>query len=631
MNELNVLHDSQKSYFRNPFGAAECGEKIKLRVKIDTMKNIEQVFLSIVDHNGGKREISMYQIETDNESHVFETEINCPEIPGLLWYQFKLIIQGEVIYYCNNDEKLGGQGMLKWHEGHSFQITVYKAGVEVPSWFRRAVMYQIFPDRFYEGETGTKNQHVKKNSFFYGSWEDKPMYIREAETNRIQRWEFFGGDLQGIIEKLNYLEELGITSIYLNPVFESPSNHRYDIGNYKKIDPLLGDSNIFERFCKEAEKRGIHIILDGVFSHTGSDSLYFNKEGNYQSLGAYQSKDSPYASWYQFDHFPDQYKSWWGIDTMPDVEEMDPSYLDYIIRDEDSVIKHWMKLGVKGWRLDVADELPSAFIKVLKKVLKETDPQAVLIGEVWEDATNKISHGEKREFLFGEELDSVMNYPLREALLDFFLTRGDGVTLQARLMKLYENYPKPYFYSLMNIIGSHDVPRALTALAYGDHSSITDEKEVAVKRLKLLSLFQMTFPGIPCIYYGDEAGAEGGNDPDNRRTYPWGSENEEILAWYKKITRIRRDHEVFVEGDWYSPYGDRDVYTFVRQKDGERAFVLFNRSNAEAYDLHLNNLEQLGNGVFKNLLISDDILEVIEGKARVRLEPLEGKVFYIKR
>ena len=323
------------------------------------------------------------------------------------------------------------------------------------------------------------------------------MYIKDMDGN-IVRWDFYGGNLLGVKKKLEYIKSLGVSVIYFNPIFDSPSCHKYDTGDYEKINPMFGDEEIFKDLCNEAEKIGIKIILDGVFSHTGSDSKYFNKFGNYNSLGAYQSLQSPYYRWYRFNDYPDLYEAWWGFSNMPNIDELNPSYLDYIIRDDNSIVEKWIRLGASGWRLDVADELPDEFIKILKKKLKEVDKDSVLIDEVWEDASNKVSYSRKREYLFGNELDSVTNYPLRQIILDLVRNYIGNKSFIRRYLSLKENYPKEYFYSTMNMLGNHDTERVLTML------------NNSVELLKEAVAIQMTLPGVPLIYYGDEAGLTGG-------------------------------------------------------------------------------------------------------------------------
>ncbi|MCC5911156.1 MAG: glycoside hydrolase family 13 protein [Clostridiaceae bacterium] len=639
MKKIKVYHNSYENFYRSPFGAVTCNREITLRIEVLGTEEIKNVYIKLMNSKEREEIFSMCIKEEIEEKSIYEVKITTPLFPCLLHYYFIIETPCKTYYYGNNEEGLGGEGLLKEEDPSSYQITIYKEGVSVPEWFKDAVIYQIFPDRFYNERNEEELLGVKENSFIYSSWRDTPMYIKDNITQEIIRWDFFGGNLSGIIKKLSYLKELGISAIYLNPIFLSPSNHRYDIADYKVIDPLLGDNETFCFLCEEANKKGIAIILDGVFSHTGSDSIYFNKEGNFPTLGAYQSQQSHYYPWYRFDEFPNKYDCWWGIGTMPNVNEMEISYLDFIIEGENSVLKHWIKMGTKGWRLDVADELPDAFIKRFKKTMKEVYPDSILIGEVWEDASNKYSHGEKREYLFGEELDSVMNYPFRGALLDFFIGKIPGEGLNKRLMSLYENYPREYFYSMMNLIGSHDVPRILTLLGelHVEHHLTQrgreklrlhkEQRNLAIKRLKLLALFQMTFPGVPTIYYGDEVGMEGLEDPLNRGTYPWGREDQDLLQWYKKMISLRNKYDLFKGGEWFPLYTQGDIYSFVRKNQNKEAIIVFNRNSKEEYTVVLEVGNKIKSNKIKNILHNHEEIHIQENTVEVSLKPLEGKIF----
>ncbi|AOY74890.1 glycoside hydrolase family 13 protein [Clostridium formicaceticum] len=639
MKHLEAFHDSHENFYRSPFGAVVCNQEIVIRIKIDSLEELKKVYIKSLNSRG---EEELYPMSCHQEIEgikIYQAKIVAPSFPCLLHYFFVIETVAKNYYYGNNEESLGGKGLLKEEEPFTYQITVYKEEAFVPSWFKEGIIYQIFPDRFYREGYQQELLEIKKNSFIYGSWGDTPMYIREKDSNEILRWDFFGGNLLGIIKKLPYLKELGISVIYLNPIFISPSNHRYDISDYKTIDPLLGNNRLFKELCTAAEAMGIAIVLDGVFSHTGSDSIYFNKEGNYPTLGAYQSEESPYYSWYRFYEFPHSYDCWWGISNMPNVNEMEKSYIDFIIDKEDSVLKYWMNLGAKGWRLDVADELPDAFIKKFKKVMREVDQDAVLIGEVWEDASNKVSYGEKREYLLGEELDSVMNYPFREALVNFFTEKISVEYFNRRLMSLYENYPKAYFYSMMNLIGSHDVPRILTLLGEQvvDHQLTQGEREkqklnakergLAVRRLKLLVLFQMTFPGVPSIYYGDEVGMEGLEDPLNRGTYPWGRGDEDLLQWYKKIISLRNGNDVFKSGEWLPLYSCENIYGFIRKNHDQESVILFNRSRKEESAVSIDIGSKIESNHMKDVLYHDEKIYIKNRNMKITLKPLEGKIF----
>lgn len=614
-----LYHNSHEAFYRSPFGAARCGRSVTLRLSAAPELNAARAELcwwSGLD--GEKRYLPLRLSRQTAEEHVYECEIQLPDVPCLQWYYFVIHTTSGIMYYGNNWRQLGGAGQAMSSPPPAYQITVYRDGQAPPEWFMDGIVYQIFVDRFYNGMPDGRILNPKKGSLVHPHWDDDPIYVRERETGRVLAYDFFGGNLAGVMAKLDYLEELGVSAVYLNPVFESPSNHKYDTADYKSIDAMFGDLETFRSLCAEAEKRGIFIILDGVFSHTGSDSIYFNKEGRYPAVGAFQSPSSPYYPWYRFQNYPHQYEAWWGIDTMPNVDEREPSYLDFAVRSQDSVVRYWLNQGAKGWRLDVADELPDEFIRELRQAVKENDPDAVIIGEVWEDASHKVSYGSLRQYLGGDELDSVTNYPLRAVVVDFILGKIDAAAVSEKLLSLYENYPRHSFYAALNMLGNHDVARILSVLQ-GDLPDDPAARQVAKLRLKLAVCWQMTFPGVPCIYYGDEAGLTGGTDPENRRTFPWGQEDSELLAWHKKITAIRRRYAVLRDGDWHSLALHPEVYGYIREDEENTALVLLNRSSKE---LWVTVDDPRCRGLFYNLL--DDAGEVVLGSGiSIRLAPLE--------
>jgi len=646
MNGL-IFHDSHDLEYRSPFGAVPHSQKVLLRLAVNSSEAIEAVILRIWENNNPAQNIAM-QLEGSKEEGLPHSQapVNsyCAEITvsevGLYWYYFVIVSRNKTYYYGNNQERLGGQGLLQEQVPSPYQITVYRDDFVVPAWFKESVLYQIFVDRFFNGNEDGKVDNAKQGSLLHGCWDDTPCYFKEADGS-IQRWNFFGGNLQGIIKKLPYLKELGVGVIYLNPIFEASSNHKYDTADYKKIDPMFGDNADFKLLCAEALKYNIRIMLDGVFSHTGSDSIYFNREGNYPGLGAYQSKKSPYYSWYRFLNHPDEYESWWGVGTLPNVNEMVPSYQEFIYKGEDSVVRYWLNKGAAGWRLDVADELPDEFIKGLRQAMKEVNPEAVLLGEVWEDASNKVSYDANRQYLWGEELDSVTNYPFRQALLDFILGHGDASLLHRRLMSLSENYPRDHFYSTMNLIGSHDVPRVLTLLGEAPLAEELSDREkekfrlngrerrLAMMRLKLLVLFQMTFPGVPAIYYGDEAGMEGYADPYNRGPYPWGHADADLLPFYKKAIGLRNNYAAFHKGDWFPVWTKGDVYGFLRSYEDEVFLVMLNRHQTEERQISLELSEQY-QGLWKEVFPQEKAGTQGNSILEITLNPLEGKVMKVK-
>lgn len=603
MGNKLIFHNSQDLSFRKPFGAVRINTKVELFLEV--CNNPQDVSLEIIRFNNEKEKIHMNKLMTINGVDRYGACINLKEV-GVIGYYFSLNINGELLYYGNNIEVLGGEGQIYYSNPNTFQITVYEES-EVPSWYKEGIIYQIFVERFYNGSGDGKVLNPKKNSFIYGRWDDEPMYIKDKKGD-ICRWDFYGGNLKGVIIKLDYLKSLGVTIIYFNPIFKAASNHKYDTGDYKRIDEMFGDEDTFKELCIKARNIGIRIILDGVFSHTGQDSIYFNRFGNEASLGAYQSKESIYYNWYKFIKYPDEYECWWGIKDLPNVDELNPDYLDYIIRDKNSVIAKWMKCGVSGWRLDVADELPDKFIELLRERVKFEDSQAILIGEVWEDASNKVSYGVKRKYFLGKELDSVTNYPFRDAVLAFLKGNISSQKFSKIILSLKENYPKENFYSLMNIMGNHDTERLLTNLGN--------------KKLMFLAIIiQMSMIGVPLIYYGDEVGVEGGKDPENRRTYPWGREEKDILTMYKKIISIRTNSEELKRGDIEFISTEDDVLLFKRSLHSKVIYIIINRSINEEREIVLPHKVDIW---CKIDLITNKSKVITKGK--LILKPLEGLI-----
>lgn len=581
---MKAEHNSQSKIYREPFGAQPAGEQVTLRLSLIDA-GIPECVRIYTDAEGTSQEFDMHYVFEASGVYFYEVRLTLPEKPCLFRYWFEVRTACGTIFYGNNDENLGGTGR-EYDEipYNKFQITVYDGAYKTPKWWRESVCYQIFPDRFLNGTEdgnflGTRNDIIKRK------WGEVPFYKAEQFGGKYLANDFFGGNLLGIEKKLSYLKNLGISSIYLNPIFEAFSNHRYDTADYKKIDEMLGGEEDFSRLCKKAEDMGIRIILDGVFNHTGSDSIYFNKNGKYSSIGAYQSKESPYYKWFNFIEYPKKYESWWGIDTLPQVNEASKEYQDFMINDKDSVVKRWLKKGASGWRIDVADELPDFFIKILRKAVKRENPDAVIIGEVWEDASNKVAYDELREYFYGDELDCVMNYPLKNAMVDFALSKIDACGFDRRIMSLKENYPYPAFYASLNFLSSHDTARILTVMGgkeYGtkDEQAFAklcgDDYKEAEERLKCLVTMQFTLPGVPTVFYGDEAGAEGFADPFCRSCFPWGNENHSILEHYRYAIALRNENDILKNGEFESVYKYENCYGFIRFDKRSKIIVLVN-------------------------------------------------------
>ena len=497
---------------------------------------------------------------------------------GLYFYRFYIENEGEICADWLNRGYLHKEG-----SGNAFLLTVYDKSYKTPEWFKGGVMYQIFPDRFAKiGSMPDIKGRIRRDD-----WGGTPSY-KPNERGKVLNNDFFGGNFKGVQSRLPYLKALGVTVIYFNPIFEAASNHRYDTSDYMKIDPYLGDKKDFEELVEEAKKVGIRVILDGVFNHTGDNSVYFNKYGNYPSVGAYQSKDSPYFNWYSFTEWPDKYSSWWGIDVLPDVNEASKSYQEFIFGN-DGVLKTWLRSGIGGYRLDVADELPDFFLKKLRKSVKDENPEAIVIGEVWEDASDKIAYSQRREYLQGYELDSVMNYPLKDGIISFMQT-GNAQELQRAVRLLVDHYPKQTLDCLMNILGTHDTARILTVLGgkycrnkdeMAEKSAYLDEnsKQNAIKRLKMSATLQFMLPGVPCIYYGDENAMEGHIDPFCRRCFDWANIHEDLLSFYQKLGKIRNDYkDLFSDGIFEEVFVQNGVYLFKRKKNTQNIYIYVNNS-----------------------------------------------------
>ena len=526
-----LRHNSHDPRYREPLGGICTGEKIRLRFFCD-----EADAVTLRTWSGEEARLPMVFVGDG----MFEATLAAPNIPMLFWYDFIIHGASGDLRYGNAYDLLGGEGAIYEGQPHSFQYTVYDPKFQTPDFLHRGVIYQIFPDRFYKGEGNAcvdadRVHSAHPEASFHESWDERPTLDIDPANGDNRALDFFGGTLQGIREKLDYLQDMGVTVLYVNPVFRARTNHRYDTGSYEEIDPILGNEEDFSALIKAAKAKGMQVLLDGVFSHTGADSLYFNRFGYYDTLGAYQSTRSPYFSWYHFEEFPNQYRAWWGIYTLPAVEKENPAYLHYLLNEKDGIIPGWIQKGAAGWRLDVADELPVAMLQKMRAAVKKADPSAVLIGEVWEDASNKISYGALRSYCLGDTVDSVMNYPLRRGVIDFFTGSMDAWQLQRVILHQREVYPAPFQYALMNLLGSHDRVRILNAMAGYDKEGILQlpreearkirlsplERETAQRRhLEALKLL-CALPGAPTVYYGDEMAMEGMADPWNRAPMEW--------------------------------------------------------------------------------------------------------------
>lgn len=566
MNSLsNIYYNSHDIASKNPFGAVTPGQKINFCFKMDDDSKADVYFNYYLE---GEESRKIYTKLMVNNQGKYTVEL-VPDKKGLWFYWFSISINGSSYYYGNSHDALGGLAIPYDSENilRPFQITVHQFIKPSPDWYKDAIFYQIFPDRFFNASPDGSVKGSRPGAYYWGDWYDKPMYIKSPK-GEIVRWDFAGGNLEGIIQKTDYLKQLGITGLYLNPIFKARSNHRYDTGDYHKIDPMLGDEDKFKELCSKLEENNINVILDGVFNHTGADSIYFNAFNTYDSVGAHNSQSSPYYDWYSFKQYLETYDCWWGVTDLPNVNEGSESYQKFILNNDTGVVPFWVRMGAKGWRLDVADEMPDEFIKGIRKSMDESgEEDLVLIGEVWEDASNKIAYSKRREYLMGEELNGVMNYPFKDSIINYLKGNIRAEDIYRNMMSIKENYPKEAFYSNFNSLSTHDTKRIRTELPDS-------------RILKCAVGMLMTLPGVPCIYYGDEAGLEGERDPYNRGTYPWNREDMEIMEIYKEMIAIRKSSKAFTEGEFY-PMFLGDVFAYRRNNNGESYIVIVNPNNGE--------------------------------------------------
>ncbi|NLL63716.1 MAG: glycoside hydrolase family 13 protein [Ruminococcaceae bacterium] len=571
-----MIFNSRNIEYKSIYGAVKAGDEITFRLLLPNKElgvAITSARLLICNDNDSLI-VNKYDLTPTNEykdeCQFWEVKYLAKE-PGLYWYCFEYQASSITwqVYKGNYSTGYINIPENKW------QLTVYDDAQTIPDDWKGGIMYQIFPDRFY-------NSGSKKLMLFdrkMRPWGEMPAFEEDLEFE-VWNNDYQGGDLKGIEEKLPYVKELGVDIIYLNPIFEAHSNHRYNTADYTKIDSFLGTENDFIELCMAAHKMGIKIILDGVFSHTGDDSIYFNKKNRYDSVGAYNSADSEYYPWYKFERWPDKFISWWGIEDLPEVNEMEESYIEFICG-EDGILAKWLRLGADGWRLDVADELPDEFIKLIRARIKQVKPDALLIGEVWEDASNKTAYGIRRQYLLGDELDSVTNYPFKNAIIDF-IVNDDAEFFMDKILTITENYPKEIVDTLMNPLGTHDTVRILTRLSGEDcegaaknrewQSTLTlseTAREHAKKRLKIAAAIQYTLPGFPSIYYGDEIGMEGGKDPFNRKAFPWGDLDMDLLGFFENLGKIRQNNRLIFKDAPFVPISGADgCIAYAREKDG---------------------------------------------------------------
>jgi cyclomaltodextrinase / maltogenic alpha-amylase / neopullulanase len=604
----SVKFDSRDTLFKAPFGAVTAGTKIDY--SLSSLPGIESATLVIEARRlEGNQEVLEYTPLTRmpmqragdrwRATHTF-TEI------GIYGYYFEVVINGKPFVYGNNRDSIfwtrergsGGVGEIVETPDtprgiRRFRQTVFDANFKVPDYAPDIVYYYIFPDRFRNGNRANDpkpgvDKYQRHTVELHSDWNEKPFKPKSGDgSDDVYNNDFFGGDLAGVIEKLDYIKALGANTIYMTPIFRAPSNHKYDTADFREIDPYFGTEAEFIRLTSEAAKRGIRIVLDTSLNHVGSDSIYFDRYGNYAKTqkppqGAFANSTvnpgSPFASWFSFDTSksnPDQqFKGWTGISDLPEIDKSSRAFRAFAYGDPDSVMKHWLDRGAGGWRMDVAPWVPDDFWREWRAAIKAHRPDAITISEAWFDSA---------KYFLGDMFDSTMNYIFRNAVQEYALG-GDARKLYANLELIREQYPPQAQYALMNLLSSHDQARALHHFGYRDETSTPDAVALAKQRLRLSVFFQMTFPGSPTIYYGDEVGVTGGEDPYNRATYPWedlgGQPDKALLEDFKRLTSLRNEHAVLRRGSLEAPmYIDQNVVVLLRRLDNQVALVAMNNAD----------------------------------------------------
>ncbi len=598
-NDMPKIRKTVDNCDRSLYGAFEYGKRLTFDVEAPRVLGASAVVLRICsDDTGEEMDIPLSFVSSGNGVDIYRVEIDLAklcgnELSGLFYYEI-LFLRGWDTLFTNTTNNV--DFTLSTKSENRFRLLVYEKGFKTPKWFSGGTMYHVFVDRFCRGEG---EYELRDDSVLNEDWENGiPQYPKKG-GDRFTNNVFFGGNLWGVAEKLPYLRSLGVTVIYLSPIFKAYSNHKYDTGNYLEVDKMFGGDAAFENLLKVAKKHKIKIILDGVFNHTGDDSLYFDKYGKYGKTGAYSNPNSPFHNWFCFKRYPEEYESWWGIDILPKLNLNNPECREYLAG-KGGVAEKYAKMGIGGWRLDVADELPNEFLDELRQSVKEVSgDDAIIIGEVWENAADKMAYGRRRRYFRGRQLDSVMNYPFRNGVIAY-VKNGNAKMFADILTEIYSSYPEGVCNCLMNILGTHDTERILTLLGQSEEDKILDSSrsndELAVrrldvwkyalakKRLMVAAALQFTVYGIPSVFYGDEAGLEGYHDPFCRMPYPWGHEDKELIRYYKKLGEIRKENSVFSDGSFKILCVRDSLIAFERRKGKERVIVISNMGdNAEEF------------------------------------------------
>lgn len=622
--ELPKLTKTVKGKDASDKGAFFRRDTLTLEARVPRALGAAAVVLRIAPDGGADTDRPFTFVTTARGVDTYRLTLSLAELcgeaeSGLFYYEY-LFVRGADTLFTDTADNV--TYTLASHSAGRFRLLVSSDDFVTPAWFHGRTMYHIFVDRFAPCG-GTR----RPDAVYHEHWDEEIEQFGAYPGAPVKNNEFFGGTLWGVLDKLDYLQSLGVGVLYLSPIFRAASNHKYDTGDYGEVDAQFGGKEALEALLAECKRRDIGVMLDGVFNHTGDDSRYFNRRGNYGTVGAYESRESPFADWYYFKEFPDSYECWWDIEILPKLNLSNPELHRYLVG-EGGIVDTYTKMGVRGWRLDVADELPNAFLDELRTRVKDnTAGNGVILGEVWENAADKIAYGKRRRYFQGKQLDSVMNYPLRNGLVTF-VRDADAHALCAVLRELWGSYPTTVCHSLMNILSTHDTERILTVLGGApDDGTRTNaelrevrlsdtERKLAERRLCMAAALQFTVFGVPSVFYGDEVGMEGYHDPFCRRPFPWGRESKRLLAFYRKLGRIRCAHSALADGEFRLLCEQEHAIVFARENAHERVIVAANRGNG-AITVHLPDR-------------ATELLTGKRGKGAVMLPPDEVQIWSVK-
>jgi glycosidase len=577
INTKALLHDPRLPTYRSPFGAVPAGTTVTLRLRTahGGASFVILYYEQTASHARGHQAMAI--ATRGSKYDVWRITFTLKDV-AVYSYDFLVTKGNNKRWYADTATAENTAGTVyKGMPDQRFHLTSYDPTFKTPSWAPDAVYYQIFPDSFYNGDPS--NDRTVMSAVDGGT---QPTFYTSESNPPQGQYGFYGGDLQGIDDKLGYLKDLGVNTLYLNPIFLARTNHKYDTSDYYSIDPHFGTMETLQKLLSDAHAAGMRVILDGVFNHTGNDSVYFNQYNRFPDVGAYQSQSSPYYPWYTFSSWPSDPATFPNASNLPQLNES-PAVKDFIFQKPDSVAQHWLNVGTDGWRLDAATFKSHAWWQSFRAAVKARFPEDVLVCEC------DLSPIDATSYLMGNEFDGVMNYRFREVMLEFFARGADiqgGFAASAtsffnQLLAIVQEYPLPALYASMNLVDSHDTGRVL--------SSLRGSKA----ELQQVITFQATWLGAPAIYYGDEAGMTNAVSPDSsyisRQFFDWQHPDTDLQAYYRSVLHIRQVNPALRDGA-ITPLvlnNSSRIVSFLRRDSRQSVVVAFN-DDAKSHTVKLS-------------------------------------------